>query len=107
MLIAQLIAQIRAEMAEEILWSIREYLVDRATFEADMECPDGTWDEIELSEIEEWRREHKVHKEPGGDTLRCPRCLSTRVVIGELYGKCSACRYSVYLFDFPETSKFR
>ena len=61
----------------------------------------GAFEDDERSEFDYWRELHKVHREPGGATPRCPRCYSTKVRFDDLYARCLGCRYSELLIDFP------
>lgn len=73
--------------------------LDLVNFEIEINCPDGAVDEVCYSEFEIWRETHKAHKDPGGDTLRCPRCFSTKIRNDNTYIKCLSCRYSLLLWD--------
>jgi predicted nucleic-acid-binding Zn-ribbon protein len=44
---------------------------------------------------------HRHSKDPGGHTLRCPRCFSTNIVRTETTITCKKCRYAEELIDFP------
>lgn len=64
----------------------------------------GMFDRIEYSEFELWRDEHgelacPEPKDPS--QTRCPRCFSTKFVIGYPYMECRHCGYSEPLIDFP------
>ena len=84
-------------------YECHKQIIDKITFEADMRCPDGAVEPYIPTNFEWWRETHKVHRQPAGDALRCPRCYSPRIKIDENYAKCLSCLYSVYLWDFPET----
>ena len=85
---------------------------DRENFESEQRCPDGDPGEVtEYFEHEAeymfWRQYHKVHRDPGGITPRCPRCFSTKVArVTNAFGVevlyCRGCRLSEPVIDFPQ-----
>jgi len=80
----------------------------------------GCYDLVEYPEFFQWRFQQifgnsneplvitpdmmdEYFPEPKDPTQqRCPRCLSTEVVIGYIYIKCRHCGYNEPLVDFPE-----
>lgn len=77
----------------------RQRVMDLANYELEMSSPDGVVDTPYYSKFEIWRETHKVHRDPGGVTPRCPRCYSTKVRISDPYIKCLSCRYSEFLWE--------
>jgi len=93
--------------------------IDKATFEAEMRCPDGVVDFVVYPEFFEWRFNQifgdseefliitpnmmeEYFKEPE-DPLqqRCNRCLSTDIIIGYPDMRCKHCGYTEPRIDFP------
>lgn len=69
------------------------------------EDPDiGEFDLVEYPEYFWWREDNKklVRREPKNSLrARCPRCFSTKIVIGYPYIECRNCGYNEPLIDFP------
>lgn len=72
--------------------------------------PNCIWDDPDIGEPIEypehtfWRWDHEelVELEPENPLqTRCPRCFSTRVIIGYPYIECRNCGYNEALMDFP------
>ena len=64
----------------------------------------GAFDEIEYPEFFWWRENNGklVRPEPKNPLqTRCPRCLSTKIVVSYLYIECRNCNYNESLMDFP------
>ncbi len=93
---------------------------DNCSFQCLSNCPlppgmDCIWDDpvidkeyaYEYPEFFFWRVNYEderniKHTEPGDPMqTRCPRCLSTEVVIGYPYIECQHCGYNEPLIDFP------
>jgi len=63
------------------------------------------FDLVKYPEFLWWREDNKklVRPEPGNPMqTRCPRCLSTWIIIGYPYIKCKNCGYNEPLIDLPE-----
>ena len=90
----------------------------------ELDYPDGDWDEVIYPEFFWWRFNQvfgdseefltitpdlmdEYFKEPD-DPLqtRCPRCLSTEVIIGYPYIVCKDCGYDEDLIDYPISEDF-
>jgi len=87
--------------------------------QVDLDHPDGCWEKVEYPEFFWWRFEQvfgnsdefliitpdmmdEYFKEPADPMqTRCPRCYSTKVVVGYPSIKCLDCSLEDPLIDFP------
>lgn len=109
----------KTERQSEFMVFLDEFRLFDCPWKCLTECPipgqDCYWDDPgypildEVPELETWRELHKklVRKEPKDPMRnRCPRCLSTKVIIGYPHIECRNCGYNEPLIDFPISQYF-